>query len=125
MKVIADEMHTNLPGESILGFPGKVTTRTISLGHDPGQPGLVSFTVYQEPQVKVKPFVKRDGYPYELIYVFRIEDMDAALKAAMANGGQLMGRREYEIPMRGMVEGAMVTDPNGIVLDLTRFIDRA
>jgi catechol 2,3-dioxygenase-like lactoylglutathione lyase family enzyme len=122
LKVIADETHTSQPGDSILGFAGRVITRTVSLGHQAGQNGLVSFTVYREPAVKVPSFVKRDSYPYELIYVFRIEDMDRTLNAALANGGKLMGRREYEIPMRGMVEGAMVTDPNGIVLDLTRFI---
>jgi predicted enzyme related to lactoylglutathione lyase len=124
LKVLADEEHTSQPGESLLGFTGRVVTRTVSLGQETGQSGLVSFTVYREPEVDARPFVKREGYPYELIYVFRIGDMDRTLDSALANGGCLLGRREYEIPMRGMVEGAMVTDPNGIVLDLTRFLGK-
>ncbi|MCX8126499.1 MAG: VOC family protein [Dehalococcoidia bacterium] len=88
---------------------------------DEGQ-GMVSFMEVVRPSVDIEPFVKRENYPYEVIMVFFVDGMDAVLAKAQALGGALIGRRTYEVPGRGMAEGAMFTDASGIVIDVTRWL---
>jgi hypothetical protein len=37
-------------------------------------------------------------------------------------GSALIARKTYEIPQRGKAEGATIIDPNGVVIDLTKFL---
>jgi predicted enzyme related to lactoylglutathione lyase len=83
---------------------------------------MVGLLEYLEPEMEIRPFVKRQGHPYQVIFVFTVDDMGCVLSKAAAFGSTVIGRRRYDIPSRGRADGAMITDPNGVLIDLTQFL---
>lgn len=123
MTVFSDETRHSSGEAALYGLTGKAKTRLITLHQSPWEDGMIGFLEYIEPELETRPFVKRENYPYEVVLVFIVDDMDKVLSRALSLGGQLMGRRTYEVPGRGMVDGAMLTDSNGVVIDLTRWLE--
>jgi catechol 2,3-dioxygenase-like lactoylglutathione lyase family enzyme len=123
MSVLSDETYESPEAAAIIGLAGKARVRLITLKQEQKKHGMVGFMEFLKPAFEIQPFVKKENYPYEVVLVFVIDDMDSVLSKALALGGQLMGRRTYEVPGRGMVEGAMLTDMNGVVIDLTRWLE--
>lgn len=122
MKVYYDNVVVTDLDKSLLGIPGIVKTRLVSLQQGENRFGMVGLLEYFEPEMEVKPFVKRPGYPYEVIFVFVVDDMEDVLSKATALGSTVLARKTYNIPQRGKADGAMITDPNGVVIDLTQWL---
>ncbi len=122
MNVLRDETFGSAQTAALLDLEETAVARVITLRQGREDHGMVSFMEVLEPELDIKPFVKRDNYPYEVILVFVVDDIDRVLSKALPLGARLMGRRTYEVPGRGMVEGAMFTDSNGVVIDLTRWL---
>lgn len=122
LKVYYDDVVVSEPDKSLLDLPGVVRTRLVSLQSNDERFGMVGLIEYLEPDVQWQGFSKKKGYPYEVIFVFLVDDMNDVITKATAEGGKLLARKLYEIPQRGMVDGAMLEDPNGVVIDLTQML---
>lgn len=119
MTVESDEVCNSTEDTTLLGLSGRAMVHTITLKQGQEEQGMLSFMEFRDPPLEVRPFVKRQNYPYEVIFVFIVDDIDLVLSKAIEMGGQFIGRRKYEVPGRGMAEGASFTDGNGVLLDLT------
>ena len=108
------------PGQSSLGLPGVVKTHLVSLQQGGNRFGMVGLLEYLKPKVEVTAYAKKPGYPYEVILVFVVDNMDEVLARVAAYGGTLLARKRYQIPQRGMADGTMIADPNGVAIDLTQ-----
>ena len=106
----------------MLGIPGGAKTRIVSLQSGDERFGMVGLLEYLEPQLAVEPLTKKPGYPYEVILVFVVDEMDPVIRKATDLGGKLLARKTYTIPQRGSADGVMLADPNGIVIDLTAWL---
>jgi predicted enzyme related to lactoylglutathione lyase len=122
LSVFYDGIVATPPGESMLGLPEAVETRIVSMAQGDTRYGMAGFLEYLEPDVQWQPFTKKAGYPYEVIFVFMVDEMDKVITKAKELGGRLLARKTYEIPQRGKADGVMLADPNGVVIDLTQFI---
>jgi predicted enzyme related to lactoylglutathione lyase len=122
MKVFYDDMVVSMPGESMLGIPGRVKTRVVSLQQGDSRFGMVGLIDYLEPEMEIEPLVKRTGYPYEVLLVFIVDDMAGVLSQATALGSIVLARKQYQMPQRGKADGAMITGPGGVVIDLTQWL---
>jgi predicted enzyme related to lactoylglutathione lyase len=122
MNVFSDETFGSARTAALLDLDETAVARVITLRQGTEDHGMVGFMEVLEPELDINPFVKRENYPYEVILVFVVDDIDRVLSKALPLGARLIGRRTYEVPGRGMAEGAMFTDSNGVVIDLTRWL---
>jgi len=122
LKVFYDDMVVSMPGQSMLGIPGVVRTRVVSLQRGDSRFGMVGLIDYLEPEMDIEPLIKKPGYPYEVLLVFIVDDMAEVLSQATALGSTVLARKQYHIPQRGMADGAMITGPGGVVIDLTQWL---
>jgi len=120
MSPMMDREITFEPGLFPLGDPGKVVVRLVVMQQGDSQVGNVGLMTYLEPDMEIEPFIKQPGSPYPVLFVFMVDDMDAVATRALSLGGTLIARKTYDIPQRGIAEGATIIDPNGVVIDLTK-----
>ena len=122
LDVFYDDVVVSEKDQSMLDLPGVVKTRLVSLQQGDTRFGMVGLLEYIEPPIDWQPFSKRVGQPYDVIFVFNVDDIDDVIARAEAHGGRLLARKTYESPQRGRADGVMLADPNGVVIDLTQFL---
>jgi predicted enzyme related to lactoylglutathione lyase len=124
MSVLTDSIRTFEPGNLGLGMPDtiEIKIRLVVLQQGDSQIGNVGLLEYIEPQMEVKPFVKQPDSPYQVFFVFHIDDMEDVLARGSSVGSKILGRRQYKIPQRGKVDNATIIDPNGVAIDLIHWL---
>jgi len=122
MTVYYDDIIVSGEGQSSLGMPGTVKSRLVSMQQGDHRFGMVGLLEYLEPAFDIQPIRKMSGYPWGFIFVFVTEDMDYIIEQTPLLGGSVVARKTYDIPNRGKVDGAIITDPNGVPIDMTRWL---
>lgn len=81
--------------------------------------GMVGLIDYLEPKIDVRPYARSAKGAYPVAFVFLVDDMATVFaRAAKLSPLVICPPLAYEVPGRGLMKGATLLDPAGVLVNL-------
>lgn len=107
----------------LLGLNFDITNRIVSLQQGNTAAGMVGLHEFIEPPIDVKPFEKREGQPYPVVFIFSVENIEALHERVLKAGAKVISPPyPWEIPGKGMAKGMHFLDPIGVNIEFTEYL---
>ena len=91
MKILYDQSAVIEPGsETLLGTDISGPYRLVSLQQGDSTVGMLGLIEFKNPEIKVRPFEKKEGMPYPIVFVLRVDDVEQFATKVRNSGCQVI-----------------------------------